>query len=557
MANNIAIDLGQTRTSMSEIIDGKLVPVLLNGNDKYSYSEVAYNPHAEKYYFDQEARNHILDPDIKYYKNFKILLAEKNKKLLYANGYDIHSPQQICKVYLTHHLENYLTSHHLETIDKLYVGVPEVCYEGGVQIDYREKLVKLIESIHINDKQVVKEVYVTSEPVGDGAYYVVEHNLRYHRQFTGYVFVIDLGGGTIDITLLKVVDNAKNELSDIVVVKRCGLGENTNYQIGRAANAFYEEILRLGLANRTWQYQKDNQYYNALNLLEKEVIASKEDIEFIFEDTLSGRYDLESLKTIERIFTTVPYYQNEIKITFGMLAKAYFNIIYHDFEHLLDQMIDYMQQAGIAYNALVQEAIKIIVTGGFSNFILTKSQVEKKFNRISNDLRFATVPDPENAVANGLAYLANGFIRFKKTCPFDLGIGTKQNALGWAMKHDDPYEIDEPVYLQRYNKQHQLVDTKYAGSRIPYLYFNHTSFSNREIKGKPPTPELIEKLKLDRNYVYSFGFSLDKNELISLHKKTHRIEEKDGQKIYVPFKEEKIILTDLYGYFNDLVEIDE
>lgn len=561
MSKNVAgLDFGHSRTSMSECHNGQLSSFLIDGKNQYSYSEVAYRPYQATYYFGQDARDHIMDDGISYYKNFKMLLCEHDQNLLRENQYEDVKPKEICQQYLSNYLKKYLTQKKLKQLDKLYVGVPEICYEMGSQIDYRQELKEVLESIVVKGNKAVKEVQVISEPVAAGAYYVVEHDKLYKQHFAGHVLVIDYGAGTLDLTLLKVLNNDHNELSDIIVQKRIGLGENTNHQIGKAANAFYEDILKIALSKIS--YTKDQHYYYAYQLLENQVIQHKMDIEDIYDDALSGyltKTAFQKLIDIDDVFMKLSYHNQEVVVTYGMLAQAYFEIIYQDFDHLLDEMIHYMENKHIPYLASVKEAIKIVVTGGFSNFYLVQLQIQNKFGRISHDMRFVNVPDASNAVANGLGYLAGGMICFKKTAPFSIGIGTKDRFLKWAFQEGDPYEVDVPLYIKNRDKHDKLVDAKFQGYSIPYLYFGDEKLGFHQKRCQAPTHEIIEKLNLvyDRNKVTSIGFSLDKNEFIYLYKKTYRIEKtKNGFK-YVEESVENEMLTDLYGCFGGIIEVEE
>lgn len=550
MEHKIAIDLGNSNTSVTEYRNGQLKSFLIDG-EIFIKSEVAYKD--GKFYFGKEARDKILESDVKYYKNFKLLLAETNQQLLLDNGYDKVSVEKVTKAFMEYLITKYLKEKKISGIDKLYVGIPEIVYEKESQFDYSEKLINIIESIKYNGKQAVKEVYLVSEPTGTASYAIVEYERKYNRKFDGYVLTVDLGGGTIDLTLNKVIKNG-NELSDIMVVKRMGIGENTHNRKGESAIAFLEKALTLALGTH-WDNKKDNQFYYAYNQLEKAVIDEKESIDFIFDDYLKGTFDLSLLENIDEELTRIQYFNQDISVTYGMLAKAYFQINYNSIDQLLNKMIDYMEENSISYQASVKEAVKIIISGGFSNFYLSQLQIEKKFKKLlGNDLRFPVIKDKNNAVANGLCYIANDQIHFKKTAPYSIGIGTENKLLAYAFLEGDSYDTDVPKYIMKRDIKGNLTEAKYYGNYIPCLYFNSQMLGS--IKGQAITRELRQKLSLAGNNVYSFGFSLDRNEVFSLHVKTYKFTFNNNQREYQLQHEQKITLTNLTGWFGGLIEVE-
>lgn len=551
MSNNVSFDVGNSNTSITVYKNGQLQSFLID-DDSFIKSEVAYKDN--KFYFGKEAREKILEPGVKYFKNFKLLLAETDPKILIDNGYDKISVEKVTKAFMTYLIEKYLKESKINIIDKLYVGIPEVVYEKESQFDYSEKLIKIIESIQYNGQQAVKEVYLVSEPTGTASYAIVEYERRYNRKFDGYVLTIDLGGGTVDLTLNKVIKNGSNELSDIMVIKRFGIGENTRSRKGESAIAFLERALTLSLGNH-WNNKKDNQFYWAYNQLEKAVIEEKESIDFIFDDYLKGSFNLKILEDIDEELTSIKYFNKNIQVTYGILAKAYFQINYDSIDQLLDKMIEYMEENSISYQASVKEAVKIIISGGFSNFYLTQLQIERKFNKLlGNDLRFPVIKDKDNAVANGLCYIANDQIHFKKTCPYSLGIGTDNKLLAYAFLEGDSYDTDVPKYIMKKDINGNLTEAKYYGSYIPCLYFNNQMLGT--IKGKALTRELKQKLSLNNNKVFSFGFSLDRNEVFSLHIKTYQFTFNNNKREYHLEHEQKITLTNLTGWFGGLIEVE-
>ena len=551
MKKNIGIDLGNSQTSVVEIIDGKIKPFLIDGQ-KSIPTEVAYKN--KKFYFGKKAREMILEPDVRYFKNFKQLLAETDSKMLSEHGYSDIRVEAVAKAFIEYIVTLYMKERQITKIDKLCVGIPEIVYLKESHLDYSDKLIKIIESIQYNNQQAVKEVCLVSEPTAAAGGCDVEHKMKYGRGFSGHILTADAGGGTYDLTLNKVIMNGDNELSDIMVVKRFGLGENTLSRKGESAIAFFERVLTLGLGDY-WNHKKDNQFYYAYNQLEKNVIDGKESIDFIFDDYLSGSHDLRLLQEIDEEFTKIKYFNKDISITYGMLAKAYFQINYDSVERLLDKMIDYMEENSIQYQASINEAVKIIITGGFSNFYLTQLQIEVKFDKLlGNDLRFPVIKDKDIAVANGLCYIANDYIRFKKTCPYSLGIGTETQLLAYALKEGESYDVDVAKYIMKKDKNGHLTEAKYYGSYIPCLYFNNEMLG--EVKGRAITQELKQKLSLGHSKVFSFGFSLDRNEVFSLHVKTYRFSFVNNQREYDLEHEQKITLTNLTDWFGGLIEVE-
>ena len=554
MANNIGLDFGTTYSVISRL---KNIKQKKDGSiDSYELeaclpSEASQSPCQDSVVVKNQdgsltfgllARENIGRKDKTVYKGFKMMLAETNKNVLKARGYDDEfTPDRIVKEYIDDLLHRYITNNNQEKIDKVVIGVPDIWFSDKSTIDCRTILEDIVEQLPYVDK-----VELVSEPAAACAFFVENYKKCKGKAFNGKILMIDYGGGTLDIALCNVQE--KGQCSEVSVIKRCGAGLNEEGFIGKAGIAFIESVVKLALAPSGLSADEmiSNRYfYRCVNSVETALMSQMRKIKDTFDFAV-----LSDREFMPDLFHTIEFDGEEYDITYGMLAKAYNEIISPVLDEKLDEMIDYMHNNGIIVD-------KIAPVGGFCNFYLTQEHIERKFAKGAGDKRFSDIindrRDCEKAISYGAALIAEDIIGFKRLSPYYLGFGrgSKNELLQayYVINKGEDIEYDEPVFLKREDGEDML----FAAESIPLLVFNLEDgcLEENALWGEP-LKEYQSKLQLQPlqgDQRYKLGVSLDKSMNITLHKQ--KVNYNNPNEVY---EKSKVRLSNIYAMLGDLIE---
>ena len=449
------------------------------------------------------------------YKGFKMLLAETDRQKLESRGYtEDFTPRDALSRFLEHILQGYLANNPNDGhIDRLVVGVPEIWFSDISTIDCRVTLEDTLEQLPF-----VGSVELVSEPAAACAYYADQYKkLNDGQLFKGRMLLVDYGGGTLDIALCDVEQNEKT--SEVSVLRRAGAGLNEEGFIGKAGMAFIEAVVKLSLnaiGMTDEQIVTHTRFYRAVHDVEDALMNLMPEIQETFDFS-----ELEERTELTQTFYKYEFGDEDVTVTYGMLAKAYEAVIQPVLEEKLDEIISYMDANGINWRVNGDDNFKIAMVGGFCNFYLTQAQIEKKFARCTEDRRFSGLitdrRECERAIAYGAALIANEITNFKQRAPYHLGIarGTKEKPedFYYAIHKGDEIRYDEPVFI----KDEFGNDRLFAASAIPLLAFSLDDDMQYAQWGEA-TQRYKSKLTLTKNKVYKIGFSLDRSMRITIHK---------------------------------------
>ena len=450
------------------------------------------------------------------YKGFKMLLAENDKEKLKARGYtDEYTPKVILTQFLEYLLQSFFANNPSEEqrIEKLVVGVPEIWYSDIATIDCRVTLEQILEQFPFVDS-----VELVSEPAAACAYFANQYKkLNNGQLFKGRMLLVDYGGGTLDIALCDV--DQDQTTSEVSVLRRAGAGLNEEGFIGKAGMAFIEAVVKLSL--------------NAIGMSDEEILSHRlfyravhdvEDALMNLMPEIQEAFDFSELE--ERTENTQHFYEYEfgdqdVVVTYGMLAQAYQTVIQPVLEEKLNEIIDYMDANNINWRVNGDDNFKIAMVGGFCNFYLTQEQIEQRFGRGAADKRFSGLitdrRECEKAIAYGAALIANEITSFKQRAPYHLGIARgAKNApedFYYAIHKGDEIEYDVPIFIKDEDGNERL----FAASAIPLLAFSLDDDMKYAQWGEA-TERYKSKLTLTKNKVYKIGFSLDRSMRITIHK---------------------------------------
>ncbi len=531
MANNIGLDFGTTYSVVSRLKNiqyGKNNEVMQYDLEACLPSEASHSPCQDSVVvrnadgslvYGLMARDKTGKKGSYTYKGFKMMLAETDPGRLAARGYGEEvTPKFIVSSYiddiLQRHIGAYLDG---QNIDKVVVGVPEIWFDAVNTIDCRSILEEIVSSY-----PYVKEAELVSEPAAACAFFTENYKKNKNQRYNGKILIVDYGGGTLDIALCNVRENG--QCSEVSVIKRCGAGLNEEGFIGKAGLAYIEAVVKIAfrtLGKTDEEIVGNRFFYRWVNSVENALILQTVNIKETFEmcETMD-RCDLDDP------FHTIEYDQNEdeLVITYGMLAEAYHEIIEPVLDEKLDEIIGYMDENGIDYGPSAGDCFKVAPVGGFCNYYLTQEQIEQKFKKCSGDKRFSDIindrRDCEKAISYGAALIANGVIDFKQVSPYHLGIaggsGTQivDESICFAIHKGDDIVYNEPVFI----KDETGTEIIFGGSHIPLLVFSlDDSTVPVNLQWGVPLKEYQEALTLDADYC-KIGLSLDKSMIITLHK---------------------------------------
>lgn len=517
---NIGLDFGSTYTVVSTYRNGEVKPVLLIMGVSPFVPSVVLRDDMDDLEYGLTAKQRTGQADTVLYKAFKMMMAETDEEKLKERGYDeTYTPQRITREYLEAILSQVLEILEEETIDMLMVGVPEIWYEERLQrVDCCTKLCDICRSFSF-----VKEVQIVSEPVAASAYFIWNYKKTMEKEFNGHILLIDYGGGTLDITLNEI--SSEEGVSNIVVQERTGSGENEDGEIGKAGIVYMESVVSSAIEQcLKIKTEIGGDFYQAVDRFEQVLQSKSREVKEFYQ--INEFIDLEGL---EDVFTKISYMGRQIPITYGLMATVYRQVIEEVLKAKLDLMATVMEGYGIDYENPGNKKFKIVLVGGFSNFYLTKKQVQDYFGYSSKDIRWkhmiADQTDCENSISFGAALIANKVIHIQNNAPYSIGIylDSDKDQYEYAIRYREEIEYGKPYF------QTSLLDQTpkiLIGTDVSKFVINRTEDEKKgcimELKD-----EFKEKLKempffRENDFpIYALGFGFDRSNVLSLYFKRY------------------------------------
>ena len=485
--NIVGLDFGTTYSVIAEHMND-------SSNHEMRIARLGEQKHSDYYdslvvvdndtglsYYGSYARNHKVNSGSKTYLGFKLMLSEKDPQILASEGYtESITPVTITTEFVRDIIGKYLRNKQ-GTIDSLVVGIPEIWTENFDDSTHNNQpLSRQILHDIIDGIDEVNSFDFITEPEAACVYYVFNYQKTMGIKYTGYVLIVDYGGGTLDISLCSVC--WEGEQAKIKVEKHTGAGANERGKIGDAGLAFMEEVARLALLEGGVSEEIINQYKDAFTACVYEVenlfmtfsgLGIKDKFYSDFRDK-SQSISLKNLRNDSTRFIAevqflpldeqkkvVPLEKNSFVVTNAMVAKAFLKTIRPILMDQLNSFISYMNENNISWG-LNAEGFKIQLIGGFSNFLL----VEQEISRIlipgtaldkSDDRRYmGQLPrnERDRAVAYGAALKAAGRVSIVPSTKYSIGISLylthSEQLIAWALQAGEELEFDK-VYLFKWN----------------------------------------------------------------------------------------------------------
>lgn len=490
------------------------------------------------------------------YKAFKMLLAVTDPGKLAERGYDEeNNPEEITRIFIEGVLSQVLESLHETRIDKLVVGVPEIWNSSLETLGGKAMLRDICKSLDFVDSDGVK---VVSEPAAASAYFAHNYALNTKQNFEGCILLVDYGGGTLDITLSKVMtsddENGVNSM-ELKVLERKGAGENEEGRVGEAGIVYMETVMdwairRSGLTDGEAP-EYDGKFYRAVDDLEMELQTSMKRIQNVFEE-----YGLDYLDELnEEEFAEIEYGREDVSVSFGLLLEVYNQVIWGVFDRKMDEIMNYMDENNIRYMDGSRNDFKIALVGGFGNFYLVRKQIQDKFKLGHNDKRqesiIADKSGCERAVSLGAALLAADVIGIRSTADFSIGMWAydidKRICMNYAIRYKQEIEVNKVYYARSSIDGEVFVIQAISGGFDKFL-INLGSDDKLANFGllKEKFAKKLSNVVTNQYHTAVVGFSLDPSNVVSVH-----VRDYDLMKGRISDDDHVIELTK----FNDLFEV--
>ena len=546
------MDFGTTYTGVY-YWDGaskNLKGVLDKQTDQKPFQPTMVLIHKDKFHFGSAARDILVNPYkapqiSKLFTGFKMLMGKmSNDVILRDRGYDTKGefcPENIAEAYLKDRLEMIrMRCPDGKHIEKIVIGAPQIWFIDVDSINARDSLQHILSKIKDDFNRdhgngAISDIVLESEPALACAYYIDRYRRRENKDFNGHVLLIDYGGGTLDINLCNVRQSGDD--CEIKIQARTGKGINDSALglIGSAGMAFLDAVIQqtsqvTGLSNHEKQF--------LLQSLESELMEPSKMVELQKKFSHAKRAKVLISKLWDEKFAELADV-NETVITYGMLYDAFQHVIADTLKDALDDISKQMDYLGIPFRSDHGDgSLKIVFTGGFCNFYLTRMEAEDYFKIISGDSRTNGMEDGsegrECAIACGAALVAAGIVNIKQTYPYTLGIANEDCSKKWQVfsaGEDMVYDI--PRY----------IDTVFIASAIPNLYFDDP----------PKYVKPLPKYRIDIDTTKcKIGFSLDK--MLNITVWVLPMEEiSDGWR--PKGNPTRLILPDLHTVFGKIVDI--
>ena len=510
MAKNMGFDLGTTNSVIAVYDEVEQRPKAIEVNSSTNIPSVAWRDDGD-WEFGKGAKDNAGEEEGQSYREFKVLITEDDQKKLSRRGYSTsYTPVDITKKFTDFCLKSGACAEFgAEQIDHLVICAPEVWNAGARSSDGRPILREICQSLGY-----VGDVRVVSEPSAAGAYFAHRYARESGEPYRGRILIIDYGGGTLDITLIKVnaVPDGEQLKMEIKVEKRTGAGQHEN-EVGEAGVAYQEALIRCVALRYGIEAAEGPDFFCAVDKLETHLRSKVSDIEQTF--TFTPPDELDALDEIP--FCWVKYGSTRMNITYGDLTRTYDQVIRPVLAAQLEKINREMDNGGIDYTT-DDKTFRIELAGGFGNFYLVRNQVSNVYEALYGQIENSN--DRERAVAYGASLVASDVVNLRSTAPYSIGVRcslrTNMENTHFAFKYGEDIEYKKQ-YFQCFGD----------GGRMPLTINNNEALELIINYGADPNyiqaGQIVDSIKKKLQALVPNGesihvaFSLDESEILSFH----------------------------------------
>lgn len=456
------------------------------------------------------AKKRLQLPGYDTYHSFKLQLNEKAGE---CAGRE-RSPRKVTEDFLRE-LFGKLEYDKGQNMEYIVQTIPDVWQN---EADYRNAAECLTEIYTDLGMETDTQFSFESEPVAAAVYYCQKHC---QGNYTGHIVVIDYGGGTLDLTLCRVLEDGV-----IQPLRRCGSGGSAGGFAGRAFDVAltekmlqkYQEEYELDLD----AYQEGSRNFEELcSDLETEKIDHAKETTALLERYYMGGRNTDAEMIAFSVNTRDGY---EFEVSAADMAETFETVNETVLRQEVSKMIQMCTELGIDTNS--QDNMRVLMVGGFSNMYCVESVIRELFDSGDGlvDDRFDAHMDRQErsvAIAYGAALIASNKVRIEHLSKYEIGI----YAYDPEQEKDVAYPVierDMPIKRYRQPQFYQKGDVKTA-FRIGFtpreahlrFYFDDGT-GKKPVKTEQTLAELCPNSDEPENF-YEFGFSVNNRNTPILH----------------------------------------
>lgn len=468
------------------------------------------------------------------FQGFKMRIGENENDLIAKGADPAQLPREITRQYIRNLLSRALrdVQHGRDhyRVDELVVCVPAIWYEGE-QADNRGILMdicrEVLDELAPGAEGGRKHVRTLSEPVSASMYFVDRYQRRTKEAFSGYLLLVDYGGGTLDVTLNRIVPREGEDGKTRPMVSLQGMwGEGTNHpdgRIGQAGMAYMQSVMETAWAEQRKEplpAERGGGYWDGVYSLEDELksIEGQEEIEAAFA------LDVDEEELNGQPFREVEFFGEYLEISFGLLYRCYQKTIHPVLGKAIGEALAFAKSEGIE-----KKDIRVAMAGGFCNFYLVRRQILEALGYLEDDRRILNESRShcEQAIAHGAALKANDRMEDQMRTPYYLGIHNKEpdgDVAYWAVRKGDTIRYGEPQWIRMYDpvkKEYGEVG-EFAFTNIKRLAINTDDDPTHAFTGCIPEEASRQLSKMaqaneDLLLRYRIGFAFDESSILSIY----------------------------------------
>ncbi len=451
MGYKIGMDFGTTNSTVAYINpDTKQVEAFKYPpavGFEYIPSCVAYGEDQQAFIGSAATPSFLNEEAVVLCSNMKMILPMPPEKRRMVEWTHSKSPEDSITDYLKHILtvsgEDALSfTSQKGAIDALVLSVPHVWAKDPGHIGRSALQTIVRERLKLNLIQLI------SEPVAAAAYFAHQHRANHKQDFTGNVLICDMGDGTFDVTLCRILPGKIEELFN---------DGNGKIDMGKAGVRFDTRLLTsAGLTENT------PEFYEAYKLLQEHKTHNHS-------------------KITQSLITAIENPETCGEINILIAGRAYkFN--YH---HIIDAFEDIQQgiekvlqrvQAGI--NSMGASVDQVFFVGGFSQFYLVRDAIKTCLGIGGQRGDIRLIRDVNNeisryAIAFGAALIANDRITVEERFEHTIGV--------CGVRHE---EQAEGIYIQ----EETLIPILKGGKKLSE--YEQTVFAEKQVRTFQKNPEI-------------------------------------------------------------------
>ena len=496
---NIGFDWGTTTTSISFLVEQNTFDYLrFGGNQLNTFpSVIAYRNTDASMRIGVAAKMVAHAPQFDVYSNLKLKLDAAAMN----NDNRQHSPYEATRDFIGKAIGEYVYIYN-EPPQRIVFTVPD---SWGKDVFRHPSLMFLEQIIADIGFDVDTQISFCSEPVAAAAYYCKE---VCRNNFSGSLLIVDMGGGTVDLTLCKI-ENGDN----ILVIKRCGeLGKTF---VGCSGEAFDLEMTKkISDANDLNLEPNSPDFFKLKNAFEVAKISNANALDKLLKEYYAASESDRKVSAKKIALDVMDSNYMMYSVTVDNIIEAFDKINRNVLRKCVKEMLDCCREEKISTDNA--ESFRVILTGGFSNLYCVEATVREILGApiCGKDLRFDSGINRESrstAIAHGAAIIANERVNVDELFRKNIGFfcfdvfGNNQIKITLLKSRSFVKNLREPIYSDRFLNG----ETIRKDSSLTVFIEENSETKLFQVD--------LDQLCPAKNKHYVFGLSLGRRQTIFLH----------------------------------------